>query len=254
MINYKQQGQGPTLVLIHGLFGTLDNLGLLARDLVKDHHIVQVDLRNHGQSFFSDQINYRLMADDLIALLDHLNIRSATFIGHSMGGKVAMTIAQTAPDRVDQLVVLDMSPVDYQVRRHDNVFRALHAVSQAKPTRRSEAVNLMQPFLKEEGVILFLLKSFDANAESRWRFNVTALENQYANIVGWQDELPWQGPVLFVKGELSPYIQDQHREQIMRQFPAAKAHVIAGTGHWLHAEKPDAVLRAIRRFLLTDSR
>ncbi|MGL4959240.1 MAG: alpha/beta fold hydrolase, partial [Plesiomonas sp.] len=162
MINYKQQGQGPTLVLIHGLFGTLDNLGLLARDLVKDHHIVQVDLRNHGQSFFSDQINYRLMADDLIALLDHLNIRSATFIGHAMGGKVAMTIAQTAPDRVDQLVVLDMSPVDYQVRRHDNVFRALHAVSQAKPTRRSEAVNLMQPFLKEEGVILFLLKSFDS--------------------------------------------------------------------------------------------
>ncbi|MGL5006986.1 MAG: alpha/beta fold hydrolase [Plesiomonas sp.] len=254
MINYKQQGQGPTLVLIHGLFGTLDNLGLLARDLVKDHHIVHVDLRNHGQSFFSEHMNYSLMAEDIITLLDYLNIATATFIGHSMGGKVAMKIAQLAPDRVEHLIILDMSPVDYQVRRHDNVFKALHAVSQAKPTRRNTAASLMQPFLKEEGVILFLLKSFDAHAESRWRFNVTALEHQYTNIVGWQEGLPWHGPTLFIKGERSSYIQDQYREQIMRQFPAAKAHIVAGTGHWLHAEKPDAVLRTIRRFLLTVSR
>lgn len=87
MINYKQQGEGPVLVLIHGLFGTLDNLGLLARDLVNDYRIIQVDLRNHGQSFHSAEMNYEAMAADVLQLLDQLQIPQASFIGHSMGAK-----------------------------------------------------------------------------------------------------------------------------------------------------------------------
>lgn len=254
MINYKQQGEGPVLVLIHGLFGTLDNLGLLARDLISDYRIIQIDLRNHGQSFHSTEMNYEAMAADVLQLLDQLQIPQASFIGHSMGGKVAMKIAQRAPTRVEQLVVLDMSPVDYQTRRHDQVFSALHAVTQARPSRRTQAAELMRHYLKEEGVIQFLLKSFAPSEESRWRFAVRELEDNYPQIVGWNEGAPFDKPVLFIKGEHSPYIQDKFRPAILRQFPQAKAHVIQGTGHWLHAEKPDAVLRAIRRFLNADSR
>ncbi|MGL5218200.1 MAG: alpha/beta fold hydrolase [Plesiomonas shigelloides] len=254
MINYKQQGEGPVLVLIHGLFGTLDNLGLLARDLVDDYRIIQVDLRNHGQSFHSAEMNYEAMAADVLQLLDQLQIPQASFIGHSMGGKVAMKIAQLAPTRVEQLVVLDMSPVDYQTRRHDQVFSALHAVDQVRPTRRTHAAELMRHHLKEEGVIQFLLKSFAPSDESSWRFALRELENNYPQIAGWNEGTPFNKPVLFIKGEHSPYIQDKFRPDILRQFPQAKAHVIQGTGHWLHAEKPDAVLRAIRRFLNADSR
>ncbi|CCK01635.1 Esterase ybfF [Cronobacter sakazakii 701] len=47
-------------------------------------------------------------------------------------------------------------------------------------------------------------------------------------------------------------MEEAHREALLSQFPKARAHVIAGAGHWVHAEKPQAVLRAIRRFLETD--
>ena len=190
-LNFRlQNAPSPTsalpIILIHGLFGNLDNLGVLARDL------------------------------------------------------------QLAPNRVEKLVAIDIAPVNYQVRRHDTIFAALNAVSAAGVTQRNEAAQLMRTLIKEEGVIQFLLKSFQGG---EWRFNVPALWDQYENIIGWQPIPPWPHPILFIRGELSPYIQDSYRDDIARQFPQARAHVVAGTGHWVHAEKPDSVLRAIHRFL-----
>ncbi len=236
------------IVLIHGLFGSLDNLGVLARDLQPHYPIIQVDLRNHGQSPRSPEMNYDVMAQDLLELLDELSLAKVIVIAHSMGGKVAMALTAVAPDRVEKLVVIDMAPIDYNTRRHDSVFAALQAVTQAGITDRREAHKLMQSMLKEEPTIQFLLKSFH-NGE--WRFNVPVLLDQYENIIGWNDVPSWPHPVLFLKGEHSPYIQDSYRENIARQFPQARAHVIADSGHWIHAEKPQQVLRAIHRFLDT---
>lgn len=104
----------------------------------------------------------------------------------------------------------------------------------------------MRDYLQEEGVIQFLLKSFH-NGE--WRFNLPVLIERYEDITGWQDVPARPHPTLFIRGGLSPYVQDSYRTAIARQFPQARAHVVAGTGHWVHAEKPEAVLRAIHRFL-----
>ncbi|WP_049632608.1 esterase [Yersinia aldovae] len=235
-----------TIILIHGLFGNLDNLGVLARDLHKDHNVIQVDLRDHGLSPRSPQVNYPEMAQDVLELLDQLEIGKVIIVGHSMGGKVAMAMTALAPDRIEKLVVIDIAPVNYPVRRHDQIFTALNAVNAAGVTQRQEAAQLMREFIKEEGVIQFLLKSFQGG---EWRFNVPALWDQYENIVGWQPVPAWPHPILFIRGELSPYVQDSYRDDIARQFPQAKAHVVAGTGHWVHAEKPDSVLRAIHRFI-----
>ncbi len=250
-LNFRlQNALSPTpslpIILIHGLFGNLDNLGVLARDLQKEHNVIQVDLRDHGLSPRSPQVNYPDMAQDVLELIDQLAIEKAIIIGHSMGGKVAMALTAIAPDRIGKVVAIDVAPVNYQVRRHDSIFTALNAVSAAGITQRQEAAQLMRESIKEEGVIQFLLKSFQ-NGE--WRFNVPALWDQYNNIVGWQPIPPWPHPILFIRGELSPYIQDSHRDDIARQFPQARAHVVAGTGHWVHAEKPDSVLRAIHRFI-----
>ncbi|GAL09469.1 esterase ybfF [Vibrio astriarenae] len=125
LLNYKIQGNGEPLLLIHGLFGSLDNLGLLARGLQERYQVISVDLRNHGRSFHSKDHSYANMADDISALLDHLGIHQCIVVGHSMGGKVAMKLASTQPERVKQLVVMDMSPVAYQTHRHDNVFSGL---------------------------------------------------------------------------------------------------------------------------------
>jgi esterase len=234
------------VLLVHGLFGTLDNLGVLARDLKQQHSVLQVDLRNHGLSARSNQMTYRDMAEDLLATLDEAGIDKAVVIGHSMGAKAAMALTAVAPDRIDKLVAIDMAPVDYQTRRHDEIFAALNAVTEAGIQDRAGATRLMQQFINEDGVIQFLLKSF---SQGEWRFNVPTLQAEYANIIGWQEVPAWPHPALFIRGGDSSYVQDSYRDAIARQFPLARAYVVAGSGHWVHAEKPQAVLRAIHRFI-----
>ena len=234
------------IVLVHGLFGSLDNLGILARDLVADHDIIQVDMRNHGLSPRSEEMNFPAMAQDLLDTLDEHHIETATVIGHSMGGKAVMALTALAPERIDRLVAIDIAPVDYHVRRHDEIFAAINAVTNAGVATRQQAATVMREFLKEEGVIQFLLKSF---VDGAWRFNVPVLWEQYPHIVGWEAIPAWDHPALFIPGGNSPYVTEAYRDDLLAQFPQAKAHVIAGAGHWVHAEKPDAVLRAIRRYL-----
>lgn len=234
------------VVLIHGLFGSLDNLGVLARGLKDCRRLVQVDVRNHGLSPRSEEMNYPAMAQDVVETLDDLGIDRFTVVGHSMGGKIAMALTALVPERIEQLVVIDIAPVAYRERHHDRFFAALKAVSAAGITTRSEAAALMRQRIEDEGVIQFLLKSFH---EGEWRFNVPVLWDTYDEIIGWETLPPWPHPALFIRGERSFYLDDQYRDALLAQFPQARAHVIGGAGHWVHAEKPEAVLRVIRRFL-----
>ncbi|MGL4429653.1 MAG: alpha/beta fold hydrolase, partial [Silvania sp.] len=204
-----QSAQSPhnnsPIVLVHGLFGSLDNLGVLARDLVTDHALLQVDMRNHGQSPRSAQMTYADMAQDLLDTLDAHNIEKATLVGHSMGGKAVMALTALAPERIDGLVVIDVAPVDYAVRRHDDIFAAINAVTEAGVSTRQQAATVMREHLDEEGVVQFLLKSF---VDGEWRFNVPALWDQYSNIVGWQPVPAWSHPALFIPGGNSPYVTE----------------------------------------------
>lgn len=234
------------IVLVHGLFGSLDNLGVLARDLVNDYDIIQVDMRNHGLSPRDPVMNYPAMAQDLLDTLNAQHIEKATFIGHSMGGKAVMALSALAPERIARLVAIDIAPVDYHVRRHDEIFTAINAVTASPAKTRQQAAAIMREHLNEEGVIQFLLKSF---VDGEWRFNVPVLWEQYPHIVGWETIPAWDHPALFIPGGNSPYVTDAYRADLLAQFPQARAHVIAGAGHWVHAEKPEAVLRAIRRYL-----
>lgn len=238
------------VVLIHGLFGSLDNLGVLARELTQNHNVLEIDLRNHGLSPHSDDMSYPAMAQDVLETLNAYGLEKVTIIGHSMGGKVAMAFSALAPERLHSLIIIDIAPVAYSVRRHEDIFAALRAVSNAGVTTRHEAANIMHGKISEDGVIQFLLKSFHNGI---WRFNVPVLWDKYDTIVGWEPVTPWPYPVLFIRGAESPYIQEKHRDAMLRQFPLARAHVIAGAGHWVHAQKPQAVLRAVSRFFNDNS-
>ncbi len=250
LLHHTIQGHGPYIVLIHGLFGSLSNLGLLARDLVEDHTVISVDLRNHGLSFHSETMNYTAMAEDLNQLLDALNISSTVVIGHSMGGKAAMSLAGIAPDKISQLIVLDMAPVAYTQRRHDNVFAGLRSVIEQKPATRKDALACLAQHVEIEGVRQFLAKSLASkDGYMQWLFNVDDIIANYHNIQDWQSIAPYHGETLFLKGAESDYLMASHQAEIIQQFPNSKAHIIANTGHWLHAEKPQEVLRSIRRFL-----
>ncbi|MCF7519048.1 alpha/beta fold hydrolase [Pseudoalteromonas sp. L21] len=251
LLNYQQSGQGPDVVLIHGLFGSLENLNVIAKALAENYTVTNVDLRNHGKSFHSETMNYEVMADDIYNLLKHLNISNAHIIGHSMGGKAAMQLALKHKDVVNKLVVLDISPVANKPR-HSAIFAGLNEVAEASVADRKAADQLLAKHIDEMGVRQFLLKSFAKNDQGQyqWRFNLDVLYQQYENILSQLDENDsCLCDTLFVKGNDSDYILAEHRPMIISLFPNAKAKVIHGAGHWLHAQKPLAVNKAISDFL-----
>lgn len=239
--------QRTPIVLIHGLFGSLSNLGGIARALYASHSVVQIDVRNHGQSPQSSEMNYQVMAQDILDTLDHLNIQQFSVIGHSMGGKVAMKLTEIATDRLEQLVILDIAPFAYQENHHDQIFKALFAVKSAHIQSRKEATEIMREFLKEEMVIQFLLKSLN---KGQWLFNVDALYAHYQDILSWSDIRPWTKPTLFVRGEKSPYIgKVEYLNAIDTQFLNANIQIVENAGHWLHAEQPEKVINFIQDYL-----
>lgn len=253
LLNYQfhplpQDFTKPVLVFIHGLFGDMNNLGIIARAFSDDYPILRVDLRNHGQSFHQDEMNYAVMAQDLINLLEYLQLQRVILIGHSMGGKTAMAAAAMKPESVEKLVVIDIAPVNYRHNWHNSVFESLFAVKQAQSTTRQEAKKVLAQHIDSEAIQQFMLKSFDPNATDYFRFNVTALWQNYRQIMDWEN-CYFNNPTLFIRGGLSDYIQPEFSEQILAQFPQATSFTINGSGHWVHSEKPEAVIRAIQRFI-----
>lgn len=234
------------IVLLHGLFGSMDNLNMLARSLQASHPIIQVDLRNHGLSPHTTEMDYPVMAADVLALLDKLKLPQVVMIGHSMGGKTAMAFSAIAPERLAKLIVIDIAPVSYSTRDNEKLFTALQAVIDAGINTRHDAKKILAAHINQENIITFLLKSF---RDGTWQFNLSALQQHYPEISGWREIPAWPHPTLFIKGALSTYIQEMHHTAIMHQFPRANVHEINGSGHWVHAEKSDAVLHAIGDFL-----
>jgi esterase len=245
--NAHENSKAKTLVFIHGLFGSLSNLGMLARALQADYATLQIDLRNHGLSEHSDEHHYDVLAQDVVDTLDHLSIQEFSVIGHSMGGKVAMRLADIAKDRLDKLVVLDITPIASRDYNHNEIFQALIAVDEANISTRQQATEIMQHYIHEPMVIQFLLKSFN---KGKWLFNVNVLQQHYTDILAWKIQQPWQKPCLFLRGEHSDYLtKPEHFQAVQQQFPNAEIVLIEDSGHWLHGEKPQHVLNEIQKYL-----
>lgn len=253
LLNHKIYGHGDPVILIHGLFGSATNLGMLTKHLKTDHQVITVDLRNHGLSERHHSMHYDAMANDIIALMDHLTIPCASIVGHSMGGKVAMRCALLAPNRVKQIAIADIAPVNYPPR-HDNVFKGLKNIDLKNINSRAEALNQLQAHVVEAGVQQFLLKGLYKNDQGQYDFyyNLDTIIQQYDEISDWPEiTASYDKPVLFIKGMDSDYITKRHQAKIAQYFPKAKAKIIQGTGHWLHAEKPAAFNKIISDFLFS---
>lgn len=248
----QQDSNTVPVVLIHGLFGSYENLGVIERSLSEQYRVLNVDVRNHGRSGHTEQMNYALMAEDLAQTLDQLNIPVAVLLGHSMGGKLAMAFALQYPQRVSKLILADIAPVAYPPR-HNSIFAGLTAVDLAGISSRADADKQLAQHISEPGVRQFLLKSLVKEDDSfHWRFNLAALQANYAALVGApMTEGSYDGPTLFIKGGDSDYILPEHKARIMQLFPQAQAKIIQGTGHWLHAEKPAAFTKLVQDFLLS---
>lgn len=254
ILHTDRSGQGQPVVLIHGLLGSLENLGMIARQLQDQFDVISVDQRNHGRSARCEQMSYPQMADDLAQTLDNLGLGRVALLGHSMGGKTAMEFALRYPDRVSHLLLADISPVASQAR-HLDILQALQAVDLSQCVERKHVDSILSAGIPDAGTRAFLLRSlYKQDAQLAWRFGLAEIVHNYQAILAAPHATgPYHGPTLFIKGGNSDYLLPSHQPVIQQLFPAAKAKVIAGTGHWLHAEKPAIFARICRDFLLIEA-
>lgn len=255
-LNFRQFGEsGSPLLVLHGLFGSLSNWAWHCRKLAETYRVFALDMRNHGASPHSDQMSYPAMAQDVKRFMDQQGIDKALVLGHSMGGKVAMQLALSWPERVQKLVVADISPVYYGgdgKGEHDDIFSGLNAIDLEAIESRKDADTQLAKWEPDEIVRQFLLSNL-VRAEGggfAWRINLESLQDNYDALRDAPEgERQYQGPVIFIRGDESRYVQSRHKEDILVRFPAAEVKTIMQAGHWLHAEKPETFFRIVSGFL-----
>ncbi|WP_255594281.1 alpha/beta fold hydrolase [Pontibacter sp. HSC-14F20] len=254
-LHYKEMGHGQPLLILHGLFGTLDNWATLAKRLSEHYNVFLVDLRNHGRSPHSEEHDYDAMAEDVLHLVDDLQIPTPAIMGHSMGGKVAMNYALKYPTRLTKLIVVDIAPKAYPPH-HDEIIDALQSVDISSVTSRGEVDKQLAKTISQEDVRLFLMKNLYRKEDNTfgWRMNLDAIEKNYDKIAApITSDIPFKKNTLFIKGGRSRYILPEDvYGTIEHLFTLVEVETIPEAGHWVHAEAPDKVYDLVTRFLDTD--
>lgn len=246
-LNTIEAGEGPPIVLLHGLFGAAGNWGAVQKALSADHRVTAMDLRNHGASPHAPAMDYAALAADVAETM----AGPATVIGHSMGGKAAMMLALTRPDLVARLVVADIAPVRYAPALRGYV-AAMQAMELRPGLTRREADAALAPVVEEAGVRGFLLMNLALAADApAWRIGLDEIAAAMPQIEDFSPPpgAAYGGPALFLTGARSDYVRAEHHAPIAALFPAARFEAIRKAGHWVHAEAPHAFLDAVRRFL-----
>jgi len=258
---YRKYGEGPPLIILHGLYGSSDNWAGIAKGLSDSFTVYIPDLRNHGQSPHDIIHDYDSMSDDLFELASDLKLRKFFLAGHSMGGKCAVSFALRWPEMLHGLLVADISPfrnnntMKQEYNNHKSILEAMNSLDLGKISTRKDAEELLAEKIPEEGIRGFILKNLRRTADGTyaWKLNVSALLSKLDRITqgipsGEND--PVEGfPVIFIKGGNSDYLPDEDFRDILRVFPAAELIIIPGAGHWIHSDKPEEVISNIKRLL-----
>jgi len=264
---YRKLGSGPPLIIVHGLYGSSDNWISIGKSLAEHYTVYLIDQRNHGNSMHSQDHNYDLMKQDLLEFILQHNLNKIHLIGHSMGGKAVMSFTADYPDRIASMIIIDIGPKSYlqsagqdsKTITHEQIIKGMLAVKMEELADRDEADDQLAEYVEIERIRHFLLKSLARKKDGSyyWKVNVRALEKDINKIMdGLQldDLINHPGiagfPVLFVRGEKSPYIIDEDIPAIQKMFPTANVVTIPGAGHWLHVEQPELLIKTLKYFLI----
>ncbi len=247
-----QFGDGPALIILHGLFGSARNWSTIARRLAASHRVIALDLRNHGDSPWTGTMTYAEMADDVAGFIAAAGLDRPSVLGHSMGGKVAMTLALGREIALGALVVVDIAPVSYD-GGFGGYVEAMSAIDLRSVERRADADAALAGTVADPALRAFLLQNLITRDGSYvWRINLPAIG---AGLPGLSDFGPadpastFAGAAMFIAGGRSRYVAAEHHATIRRLFPGAEIAVLDGAGHWLHAEQPEQFVALVATFL-----
>ena len=250
---YGESGQ-PPMVILHGLFGMSDNWATIAKSIAEEGFEVFVpDQRNHGRSGHSNIHNYEAMVDDLLEFLDAREFEKIALLGHSMGGKTAMQFSFDYPERVQKLIVADISPsASTHGSTHVTIIDRLIDIDLSRFSSRRDVMEHMKEVISNPRLRQFLQKNlyWKDRASLGWRINFDAIRNNLEEIFRpVEADEDFDKPVLFLRGEASDYVPDEDVPRIEEMFPQVKIKTISGASHWLHAEQPEQFLREVNYFL-----
>ncbi|MGE5302053.1 MAG: alpha/beta fold hydrolase [Alphaproteobacteria bacterium] len=250
-LNFQARGDGPALIILHGFLGSLDNWRTAGQRLGARFRVTTLDLRNHGHSPHDPVMNYPVMAEDIHEFLDQQNIASAHFLGHSMGGKVAMQFATTRPQSVDKLIVVDIAPKSYPAS-HQSTLASLRNLDLRSFKSFGEIDAALVPHIPSADIRQFLMKNLirQPNAGFRWRIDLEAISRNYVELTKpVAPKNTFARPVCFIRGGQSDYLQDEDLPLIKRLFPQATLVTITHAGHWVHVDAAEEFLKAVTEFL-----
>lgn len=252
MLNYKIQGDLESgdmpLIVQHGLLGSLDNWNTFAAKQKTERPVIAIDMRNHGDSPHVEGMSYTQMMDDVLAVLDHLQLPEVDLMGHSMGGKVAMWLALHHPQRVRNLIIVDIVPVTYPLQ-YDKLIRAMLEMPLADFKNRREADTWLAPTVKQPFERAFLLKNlgWDSNKKLIWQCNLGQIAAHYPDIASFpQTELTYPDNALFISGGQSAYVTAEGWQAALQRFPRAEHIVIQEAGHLPHVQTPDVFIKHVQ--------
>jgi pimeloyl-ACP methyl ester carboxylesterase len=248
---------GPRVAFLHGVFGQGKNWTTIAKALSDSARVTLVDLPNHGRSSWTDHFSYPEMAHEVAELLKEQGEGDRyAVVGHSMGGKGAMTLALLHRELVERLVVVDVSPVSTQeISDFDTFVRGMRAIDLETLTDRRDADAQLAAYVSDPSIRSFLLQNLRRDDSSgngwRWQMNLKMIGDHLSEMGSWPelDAQPYDGPVLWVAGAESGYVQPEYVAAMRALFPRVQLVTIKGAGHWVHSEQPQVFLAILRRFL-----
>jgi pimeloyl-ACP methyl ester carboxylesterase len=268
-LHYADWGNdgAPPLLLVHGGRDHCRSWDALARALAPHFHVLAPDLRGHGDSEWTKGGSYALTeyVYDLSRLVRHIGAQKVVVVGHSMGGMVGLIYAGTFPDQVSALVVLDgvtvmpdekAAPADQRIAHYVGQLDKLETREPRRYQTIEEAAAQMRAHNKRLPRELALhLARFGARRNEdgtySWKFDPYQRARAPHRLSPEDHVSLWARitcPMLLLHAEES-FLQNSQTAGLAKYFQNARSETIAGAGHWLHHDKPDEVLAAIRAFL-----
>lgn len=260
---YREFGSGPPLIILHGLYGSSDNWISIAKSISSNFKVFLPDLRNHGQSPHSTVHDYNSMRDDLFILADDLKLDKFFLAGHSMGGKVALNFAFTWPEKLNGLLIADISPISEKEGRtneynqHLKILNTILSLDISGKISRTEIETQLAQKIKSQKVKSLILKNLKRESDSTfsWKLNASGILKNLDRIMesvvpGESQSDPITGfPVLFLRADYSEYLPENDYERILKVFPGAEFITIPNSGHWIHIDNPEAIENCLLRLL-----
>ena len=247
-ISYTDEGQGATIVLLHGFLENNTMWDGLRPALAKRNRVVTIDLLGHGKTGCLGYVHsMELMAEAVEQVLSHLKIRRSVFVGHSMGGYVALAFAELLPDNVKGLVLLNSTARADSEERKQNRLRAIAAIKQNhKAFVRMAISNLFRP--KNRTVFAQEIKEIKKEAlQTPVQGIVAALEGMRIRID--REALLHFSPYqkMMIIGKKDPVLNFEESEE--QAGHAGVQKVILPDGHMSHIENQEEVLSALTEFI-----